>query len=83
MECFLELANRREDWSRENVMVTLRERDVLNRVCVVVVRGSVVPPYGCGERVGGDLNSQAYLELQVPTPSDYLTGSSFPAPLRF
>jgi len=44
-EHFLQAATTREDWSRENVTVALRESGVLNLVYVVTTRGSVVPPY--------------------------------------
>ena len=47
MESFRQPATTREDWSRENVTTALRERGVLNPVWVVIVRGSVVPPYEC------------------------------------
>jgi len=44
-EHFLQSTTTREDWSRENVTVALRESGVLNLVYVVTTHGSVVPPY--------------------------------------
>ena len=45
MECFLQLATTRDDFSREKVTVALRERGVLNFVYVVITPGSAAPPY--------------------------------------
>ena len=53
-EDFLQLATTREDWSRENVTVVLRERDVLKPVFVVTTRGRVVPPYERRDELIGD-----------------------------
>ena len=47
----------------------------------MIVRGSVVPPYECRERVAGGPELQPYLELQATALTDYLSSGSPPSHL--